>query len=69
MRTTDEGSATLLPEPSEIRPEAADKASSAARAAADRITEWFRRNPTGPQTRAASKLVRREAEPEGEPSS
>lgn len=61
MTKDDEGAATLLPEESEIRSDAADKAAPAARAAADRITAWFLRNPSGPQARAASRLVRLEA--------
>lgn len=38
-----EGSAVLLPEPFEVRPEAVDKAAPAARAAAARISQTYRR--------------------------
>lgn len=65
MKDVLSGSATLLPAASEIRREAAEQAAPAARAAADRITQWFRRHPTGPQARAASHLVR-QAEVDGE---
>lgn len=71
MKDVLSGSATLLPAASEIRREAAEQAAPAARAAADRITQWFRRHPTGPQARAASHLVRqaevdREVDGEGD---
>lgn len=42
-----EGSATLLPEPFEVRKEAVDKAAPAARAAAARISQAFRRKAAG----------------------
>lgn len=38
-----EGSTTLLPEPFEVRKEAVDKAAPAARAAAARISQTYRR--------------------------
>lgn len=38
-----EGSATLLPEPFEVRKDAVDKAAPAARAAAQRISQTWRR--------------------------
>jgi hypothetical protein len=38
-----EGSATLLPEPFEVRKDAVDKAAPAARAAAARISQTWRR--------------------------
>lgn len=40
---SDEGSATLLPEPFEVRKDAVDKAAPAARAAAARISQVYRR--------------------------
>ena len=60
-----EGSAALVPEKIEVQPDAVDKAAPAARAAADRITQWFKRRPTAPHARAAAQLLRREAH-EGE---
>ena len=38
-----EGSATLLPEPFEVRQDAVDKAAPAARAAAARVSQAYRR--------------------------
>ncbi|MEZ4453947.1 MAG: hypothetical protein R3B09_31105 [Nannocystaceae bacterium] len=68
MKDVERGSAALLPEASEIRREAAEQAAPAARAAADRITRWLRRGPSGPQVRAAAQLLRKtEDEPETEP--
>jgi hypothetical protein len=43
-----EGSTTLLPEPFEVRKEAVDKAAPAARAAAERISQAYRRRVSGP---------------------
>ncbi|MBL9105034.1 MAG: hypothetical protein JNL82_29080 [Myxococcales bacterium] len=40
---SDEGSTTLLPEPFEVRKDAVDKAAPAARAAAARISQAYRR--------------------------
>jgi len=51
MHSADDSS-TLLPATSEIQRDAADKAESAARAAATRVTAWLQRSPTGPLTRA-----------------
>ncbi len=44
------GSATLLPEPFEVSKEAVDKAAPAARAAATRITQAYKRRASGPIT-------------------
>ena len=41
-----EGSSTLLPEPFEVRKEAVEKAAPAARAAAARISQVYRRRAT-----------------------
>lgn len=41
-----EGSSILLPEPLEVRKEAVDKAAPAARAAAARISQVYRRRAT-----------------------
>ena len=43
-----EGSSTLLPEPFEVRKDAVDKAAPAARAAAARISQVYRRNAEAP---------------------
>lgn len=43
-----EGSTTLLPEPFEVRKEAVDKAAPAARAAAERISQAYKRRRSGP---------------------
>lgn len=42
------GSTTLLPEPFEVRKEAVEKAAPAARAAAERISQVYKRRPPGP---------------------
>ncbi|MEZ4380164.1 MAG: hypothetical protein R3A79_02360 [Nannocystaceae bacterium] len=38
----------LLNAPSEIQRDVADKASTAAKDAASRVADWFRRSPSGP---------------------
>ncbi len=43
-----DGSTTLLPEPFEVRKDAVDKAAPAARAAAARISQVYRRHASGP---------------------
>lgn len=43
-----EGSTTLLPEPFEVRKDAVDKAAPAARAAAERISQAYRRRLSDP---------------------
>jgi len=43
-----EGSSTLLPEPFEVRKDAVEKAAPAARAAAARISQVYRRRASGP---------------------
>ena len=43
-----EGSSTLLPEPFEVRKEAVEKAAPAARAAAARISQVYRRHAAVP---------------------
>lgn len=48
MSKTD-GASTLLPEPFEVRKDAVDKAAPAARAAAARVSQAYRRPPSGPQ--------------------
>ncbi len=53
MHAADDDSSTLLPPSSGIEREAADKAESAARAAASRVTAWLQRSPTGPLARAS----------------
>ncbi len=47
-----EGSTTLLPEPFEVRKEAVDKAAPAARAAAERISQAYKRRRSGPAAAA-----------------
>lgn len=42
------GSTTLLPEPFEVSKDAVDKAAPAARAAAERITQAYKRKVSGP---------------------
>ena len=44
-----DGSTTLLPEPFEVRKEAVDKAAPAARAAAARISQTYRRRAAAVQ--------------------
>jgi hypothetical protein len=65
-----EGSAALVPESIEVQAAAVDKAAPAARATADRITQWFKRGRSAPHARAAAALLRREPgddqEPEGD---
>ncbi|HEY0134486.1 MAG TPA: hypothetical protein VGB85_10410 [Nannocystis sp.] len=43
-----EGSSTLLPEPFEVRKDAVEKAAPAARAAAARISQVYRRHAEAP---------------------
>jgi len=52
MHAADDSS-TLLPPSAGIERNAADKAESAARAAASRVTAWLQRSPTGPLARAS----------------
>ena len=47
-----EGSTTLLPEPFEVRKDAVDKAAPAARAAAERISQPYKRGRSGPAAAA-----------------
>jgi len=47
-----EGSTTLLPEPFEVRKDAVDKAAPAARAAAERISQAYKRSRSGPAAAA-----------------
>jgi len=54
-----EGSAALVPESIEVQAAAVDKAAPAARATADRITQWFKRGRSAPHARAAAALLRR----------
>jgi len=53
MHAADDDSSTLLPASAGIERNAADKAESAARAAASRVTAWLQRSPTGPLARAS----------------
>ena len=53
MYAADDDSSTLLPASAGIERNAADKAESAARAAASRVTAWLQRSPTGPLARAS----------------
>ncbi len=65
-REQERGAAALVPEGIEVRQDAVDKAAPAARAAADRITQWFKRRPTAPHARAAAALVRRDEQGQDE---
>ncbi|MCA9659073.1 MAG: hypothetical protein KC486_12070 [Myxococcales bacterium] len=56
----------LLTAPSEIQRDVADKASTAAKDAASRVADWFRRSPSGP-LRSADHGPRGEAAPADEP--
>ena len=64
MHAADDDPSTLLPASSGIERDAADKAESAARAAASRVTAWLQRSPTGPLARASCDTASALAAPE-----